>query len=132
MQPTIDTMHDPAKGAEEQYFAALAAGKFRIQWCAACRQALFYPRQFCPDCLGDELAWIAPSGKGTVYATTTVRLKPDEPYNVCIVELDEGVRLMSRVESVQPDAVRIGMRVRARVVSGEKDSSLVVFEPLEG
>lgn len=124
-------MLDSASGAEEQYFAGLAQGSFRLQWCPACRQALFFPRQFCPHCLGDGLAWITPTGEGTVYATTTVRVKQDEPYNVCVVELDEGVRLMSRVDSVPPDAVRIGMRVRARVAQGEKESSLVVFEPLE-
>lgn len=124
-------MHDPAPGAEEQYFAALARNQFRIQWCDRCRQALFFPRQFCPACLQEPLRWIEPSGRGTVYATTTVRLDPGQPYNVSVIELDEGVRLMSRVESVEPGAVRIGMRVRLRLAPQEKGPALVVFDPLE-
>lgn len=117
-------------GAEEQYFASLAEGDFRIQRCAACDRTLFFPRQFCPHCLGDDVRWVSPAGTGRVYATTTVRLKPDAPYNVSIVELDEGVRLMSRVEGVHPDEVRIGMRVRARVVAGAAPH--VVFDRVEG
>lgn len=125
-------MQDVTTGAEETYLAALAGNRFVIQRCDRCCEALFFPRQFCPTCLGTDLHWIEPGGRGTVYATTTVRLKQDAPYNVSLVDLDEGVRMMSRVESVAPDQVRIGMRVKLRLVPQDKGPALVVFDPLEG
>ncbi len=53
------------------------------------------------------------AGRGTVYATTVVHRAGEQPYNVCLVELDEGVRIMSRVEGVAPADVAIGLRVQA-------------------
>ncbi|MEP6874803.1 MAG: OB-fold domain-containing protein, partial [Burkholderiales bacterium] len=50
-------------------------------------------------------------------------------YNVVLVDLDEGVRMMSRVEGLKPEDVRIGMRVQARVRT-EGETPLVVFEPV--
>ena len=65
-----------------------------------------------------------------VYSTTVVRRKPEAggDYNVALVDLKEGVRLMSRVEGVPPEAVRIGMSVRARIAS-ENGQGLLVFAP---
>ncbi|MGV3654783.1 MAG: Zn-ribbon domain-containing OB-fold protein [Noviherbaspirillum sp.] len=118
------------KGAEGQYQAALAEGKFLIQLCGDCHRHVFYPRQFCPHCDSDALAWVAPSGGATVYSATTVRLKPNAAYNVSIIELDEGVRMMSRVEGVAPDQVRIGMRV-SPVVAERGGKPVVVFTMVE-
>lgn len=124
-------MSDKAGGAEAQYFAALAQERFLIQWCRQCDAGVFFPREFCPSCLDAQLEWIEPAGTGTVYATTTVRLKQDAPYDVSLIDLDEGVRLMSRVESVKPGEVRIGMRVRARVVR-DQGAPVLVFVPDAG
>jgi uncharacterized OB-fold protein len=73
------------------------------------------------------LQWAAPSGLGTVYSTTVVRKKEGD-YNVCLVDLDEGPRMMSRVIGVDPGAVRIGHRVRAQVLRTGEDA-LLVFAP---
>lgn len=108
-------------GAEQAFHAALARGQFLIQRCGACAHAVFYPRLLCPHCGADHLDWIEPSGRGQVYSTTVVRRKPEAggDYNVALIDLDEGVRMMSCVTGVAPEAVGIGMRVRARVnVSG--------------
>jgi len=68
-----------------------------------------------------------------VYAVTTVRRKPEAggDYNVSLIDLDEGVRLMSRVDDLPPQAVRIGQRVTARVqlIDGH---GLVVFDAKTG
>jgi uncharacterized protein len=116
----------PPSGPERRYLEALAAGRFEIQKCNACGQHVFYPRVVCPHCASDRLEWVAPSGRGTVYSTTVVRRKPADggDYNVCLVDLAEGVRMMSRVANVAPDAVKIGMAVKARIAEG-----LVEFTP---
>jgi uncharacterized protein len=51
---------------------------------------------------------------GVVYATTVVHRPDEEPYNVCLVDLDEGVRVMGRIEGLAPTEVTIGLRVHAR------------------
>jgi len=116
----------PPSGPEKRYLDALAAGRFEIQRCAACAQHVFYPRVLCPHCGAEKLEWVAPSGRGTVYSTTVVRRKPADggDYNVCLVDLAEGVRMMSRVATVPPAEVRIGMSVQARIADG-----LVEFTP---
>lgn len=125
-----------AAGPDKVYADALAAGQFRIQQCGDCRRHVFYPRNICPHCGGDALAWTEPKGTGTVYSASVIRRKPDAggDYNVVLVDLDEGVRMMSRVEGVPPASVRIGMRVKARVARAQADGepALVVFDPLEG
>jgi uncharacterized OB-fold protein len=68
-----------------------------------------------------------------VHAVTTVRRRPVDggDLNVSLIELDEGVRLMSRVDNLVPDAVRIGQRVRARV-QVKDGRGLVLFDAIEG
>ncbi|UTI64220.1 OB-fold domain-containing protein [Paraconexibacter antarcticus] len=56
--------------------------------------------------------WRVSDGLGTVHATTTIRRAGEDPYDLSLVDLDEGVRLMSRIVGIAPDAVRVGMRVR--------------------
>lgn len=127
---TATAPSDAVTGVEAQYRQALDQGRFLIQHCDACTRAVFYPRMLCPHCGADRLSWKTPDGRGTVYSTTVVRRKPDAggDYNVALVDLAEGVRLMSRVEGIAPDAVRIGMAVRAQVAVTE-GHGLVVFVP---
>lgn len=116
-------------GVLARHQAMLAEGRFLIQRCGACSKHVYYPRALCPHCGAEEPAFVEPSGAGTVYAVTTVRRKADAggDYNVSVIELDEGVRLMSRVDGVPPSDVRIGQRVQARVAD-----SLVVFDLIGG
>jgi uncharacterized OB-fold protein len=116
----------PDRGPEKRYLDALKDGRFEIQQCSACAKHVFYPRVVCPHCGSDRLGWVAPSGRGVVYSTTVVRRKPADggDYNVCLVDLAEGVRMMSRVASIPPADVRIGMAVEARIADG-----LVEFVP---
>lgn len=120
----------PAQGADALYQEALANGRFVIQRCSACTHHVFYPRQLCPHCGADTLQWVEPSGRGTVYSTTTVRLNPAAPHEVSLIELEEGVRLMSRVRNVAPGELAIGTRVTATVVR-ENDTALLVFDAMQ-
>jgi len=106
----------PETGVLAWHQAALDQGRFLIQRGTVDNRHVYYPREFSPFD-GSVPTWVEPAGTGTVYAVTTVRRKADAggDYNVSIVELDEGVRLMSRVEGVPPADVKIGQRVKARV-----------------
>jgi len=122
-----------AAGPQKQYFDSLAAGSFRIQRCDACSHHVFYPRVQCTHCGADRLSWVEPSGLGTVYSATVFRRKPADggDQQIALVDLDEGVRMMSRVENVEPAAVRIGLRVKARIAQ-QDGAPVLVFDPVEG
>jgi hypothetical protein len=45
-------------------------------------------------------SWRVSAGRGTVYATCVVRRRDEAPYDISLVELDEGVRMMARVDGI--------------------------------
>src|SRR3546814_7529570 len=66
---------------------------------------IFYPRAICPHSGSTNLEWRDASGRGTVYSTTVVRRKPDRGgnYNVALLDLEAGPRMMSRVDGVRSE-----------------------------
>jgi uncharacterized protein len=122
-----------ATGVQAFHQTELDAGRFLIQRCTDCSRHVYFPRESCPHCGSAALEWKAPSGLGTVHAVTTVRRKPADggDLNVSLVDLDEGVRLMSRVDNLPPQAVRIGQRVKPRV-QVKDGRGLVLFDAAEG
>ena len=95
-------------------------------------QPVFFPRVAAPRTGSTDLEWRVSKGEGSVYATTVVYYKGEAPLNVALVELDEGFRMMSRVEDIPAESVRIGMRVRLRVQPAtEGRAALPVFIPVQ-
>lgn len=96
---------------------------------------VYFPRTVAPS-TGEALEWVEASGLGTVYATTTVRKRPPDPsLNVALVDLDEGPRMMTHVENIDPEEVKIGMRVKASIrpctaPGTDEDIWIVVFQPV--
>jgi uncharacterized OB-fold protein len=94
--------------------------------------AVFYPRAVAPGTGSDQLEWRVSKGLGTVYATTVVYTKDQPPHNVALIDVDEGFRMMSRVEDIDPLQVKIGMRVKVRIHPGdEKQPPYPVFTAQE-
>jgi len=121
----------PEAGPEAVFQAFLAEGRFMLQRSRSSGRCVFYPRALEPTSGADDLEWVEASGRGTVYSTTVVRQRPDRggDYNVALIDLQEGPRMMSRVVGLAPDQVRIGMQVQAEV--GDLDGrAAVVFRPL--
>jgi len=127
-----DTSSAGAVSPLEQYRAHLSRGDLAYQIDDQGR-ALFYPRLTAPAGHSGELRWVTSRGLGTVYAATVIAAKGEAAYNVVLVDMDEGFRLMSRVESIPAEQVRIGMRVKARVHSAEAgdDGPYPVFDPVD-
>jgi uncharacterized OB-fold protein len=114
------------------YQARLEKGELAYQWSPEAGKAVFFPRIICPFSGSDQLEWRVSAGFGTVYATTVTHPRHGAPYNVALIDCDEGFRLMSRVEEIAPEAVRIGMRVKLRVHQRDGDEpAYPVFVPLE-
>jgi uncharacterized protein len=114
---------EPPAGVHRRY---LESGRLGFQRCPGCGAAVYYPRVVCPSCGGADLAWETSSGGGVVYATTAVYTREDEPHNVVLVDLEEGFRMMSRVEGAPAEDVKIGARVTLRV-DHEGDDPIPIF-----
>lgn len=118
-------------GPDAAYRAFLAKGEFRLQRFDDVG-FVFPPRLVAPGSGSSAYRWDTPSGLGTVYSTTVIRRRAEQggDYGIVLVDLDEGPRMLGRVDGVAPDAVKIGLRVKASIaeVSGEK---AIVFVPAE-
>ncbi len=126
------TDDDKPLGIDARFQRYLDEGRFMIQRSRKTGRAFFYPRLAEPGTGDADLEWFAPSGRGTVYSTTVVRVKaPGESYNVALVDLAEGPRVTSRVIGIPPADVSIGMAVQAKIeqVDGK---ALLVFAPEGG
>ncbi|HSW06039.1 Zn-ribbon domain-containing OB-fold protein [Aquabacterium sp.] len=122
------TKQSTVLGPEAEFRRHLAEGRFMVQRCAASGRHVFPPRVAEPGS-GAALQWVMASGAGTVHSTSVVRRKPPAAdYNVALIDLAEGPRLMSTVLGMPADHVRIGMAVIARIDSGG-EAPRIVFEP---
>jgi uncharacterized protein len=114
---------------EAHWRDALRDGRFLLQRSLSSGAFIFPPRVMAPGTGSDDLEWVEACGRGTVYSVTMISPKPPaEPYNVVLVDLAEGPRVMSRVEGLAPDSVQIGMAVQARI-SKDGDQAVLLFDP---
>jgi hypothetical protein len=116
------------------FWDGLREHKVRIQYSPSAGRYVFYPRILAPGTLADDLEWREVSGSGTLY-TFTVADRPTAPpwadalpQMLAIVELDEGPRLSTEMVNVSPDALRVGMRVKA-VFDDYPEVTLLRFAP---
>jgi len=112
-------MPRPSK-EDREYWEGAGRGELRIQHCLTCGRHQHYARMLCSHCGKQTLEWVTASGGGTVYSFTVIRQNGVPPFNerlpfvVATVDLDEdGARLIAAMPDLDPDAARIGMRVRA-------------------
>jgi uncharacterized OB-fold protein len=92
-------------------------GKLVLQYCEQCQRYQFYPRLYCMQCGSNALRWVETSGRGVVYSYTIIRQNKspefmnDTPYNVAIVQLEEGPRMLSNIVDVDPLELRVDLPV---------------------
>jgi uncharacterized protein len=107
------------RGAGAQYWSAAKSGALQLPRCGSCRRVHWYPRVRCPHCGSADIAWITASGRGTVHTYTVVRQSGDAyfktkvPYVLAMIDLEEGVRVMSNIVGCEVGAVAVGSPVRA-------------------
>lgn len=124
-------------GVYAPWWKAAAEGRLLFQSCPRCAHRQLYPRPLCLAC-GETPGWETASGRGTVHTFTVVRqygAKPfrDElPYVIAMVDLEEGVRLLSSVTDCDPEAVQVGMEVEAYAVLAAEDVGVPYFRPAAG
>jgi len=129
-------LEPPVSDEGRPFWDATREGRLALPWCTVCEQPIWYPRAICPACLGSEaIEWRDASGRATVYAVTvehspqTRALEP--PYAVALVDLDEGVRLLTNVVGVLADRVAVGDRVQVTWEPLSDGRQLPLFTPIE-
>ncbi len=91
--------------------------ELRFQRCISCGAWRHVPREACADCGSLEWEWARSSGRGKVFTWTVVAramhpaFQADVPYAVTVIEMEEGVRLVSTVLDCPPDELRMDMPV---------------------
>ena len=132
-QRPLPSLDDPDS---RPFWEATKNHEIRYQVCDECSGVVFYPRSRCTHCLSLKLSWHISRGEGTIYTFSVIRqsrhpaFKDKAPYAVAMVDLDEGVRLLTNIVGVDDPSkeVHIGQRV---VVAWEDHDELSVplFRP---
>lgn len=127
-QPTPDTAH---------YWEGMKVGELRIQFCHACQRHFFYARPFCKYCTSRDVAWVVASGKARLvsYIINHREIPGMQGFSpvIALVELEEGVRMMSNLVDIEadPESISLDMPLSVRFVS-RGESVLPVFTADEG
>ena len=109
--------------------------ELRMQKCAQCGHIRFPVSIVCPRCHSMEAEWTRLSGKGKVYSFAIYRrlyheaFKDDMPYDVAIIQLDEGPRMISNVIGCEVEDIRIDMPVEVYFEDITDEFALPKFKP---
>ncbi|MDO8749948.1 MAG: Zn-ribbon domain-containing OB-fold protein [Dehalococcoidia bacterium] len=119
----------------QPFWEGVRQHKLLVQKCASCSKLRHTPRPLCPSCLSQEFTWAPLSGQGQVYSYTVMHRAPapgfqeELPYVVALVELKEGVRMISNVVGCTPQQVRVGMPVKVVYEDINDKASIFKFAP---
>ncbi|MGW0565871.1 bifunctional MaoC family dehydratase N-terminal/OB-fold nucleic acid binding domain-containing protein [Streptomyces tauricus] len=118
------------------FWEGVSRHQLLIQRCEKCETLRFPWLPGCNSCGCLEWDTVQATGEGTVYSYVVMHHPPfpafDPPYAVGLVELVEGVRMISNVVGVPHDRVRIGMPVRLEFERVDEELELPVFRAVEG
>lgn len=119
------------------FWESLREHKLTAQRCKTCGGYFHFPPQaLCPHCLSSENEWVPVSGKGTIYSFVTYHrawhpaYQDKIPYNVSLVDLEEGPRLVTNVIGIPPEEVKVGMPVEV-VYEDHENYTLPKFKPIQ-
>jgi uncharacterized OB-fold protein len=120
----------------EGFWVAASERRLVAQRCQQCGQLHHPPRAMCPDCHSGDLEFTELAGTGVVYSYALLHHPQNPlfeyPIPAALIDLDEGVRLMSTVVGVDPHEIRIGMEVEVDFEPATGDMMVPVFRPRGG
>ena len=101
------------EGLTREFYGFCRQDELRFQRCTDCQAWRHVPREMCAECGSMQWDWQASSGRGKLF-TWTVAARPmhpafaeDAPYAPAVVELEEGVRLVTEIVDCHPDELEI-------------------------
>jgi uncharacterized protein len=111
-------------------------GKLLLQQCSKCYHYQFYPRLYCMQCSSETLQWVEANGRGVIYSFTIIyqnkspEFVHETPYNVAIVQLEEGPRLLSNIVDVGATELQVDLPVTVVFDQVTDTITLHRFRPL--
>lgn len=120
----------------KRYWEGCQKREILIQHCTDCGKYQFYPRPICMNCMSENIEWKQASGKGKVLSYTIVHraiskaYSNEVPYVVALIELDEGVTMMSNIIGKKLEAIEIGMRVEVVFEDWSEEITIPKFCPV--
>jgi uncharacterized OB-fold protein len=120
------------------FFEGARAHRLLLMRCRACGTWRYPSRDRCDACWSTETEWEQASGRGNVYTFSVMHqlyhpgFKNEVPYNVAVVELEEGPRMTTNVVDCPNDAIRVGMPVEAVFDDVSADVSVPKIRPRGG
>jgi uncharacterized OB-fold protein len=127
---------DPVGADDARFWSFVAAGEFRVQQCTGCGTIRYPPRPLCATCRSTGAEWAPVSGRGEVWAVTTVHpptlpaFASRAPYDAVVVRLSEGVFVVSNVLGADPGEIEVGAQVEMAIVEVEPGLHLPQFRRL--
>lgn len=128
LKPTPDPTPDTVA-----FWDGLKQGKLLLQACGSCGKVRHYPRPVCPECYSLDHRWVEAKGTGTVHSWTISHhafhpgFKPESPYILVTVDLDEGVRMQAQLKGSEASVLRLGLPVKVAFDAATADLVLPVF-----
>lgn len=125
-------------GLSGEFYGWCNKGELRFQRCTQCQRWRHVPREICAHCGSFDWSWQQSSGHGRVFSWTEVvrALHPAfgdvTPYAPVIVEMDEGVRVLSRVLDCPADQLRMDMPLTVEFVAASDSVRLPYFRRRDG
>ena len=119
----------------KEFWEGTKRREINIPRCKNCGRFFWYPREECPFCLEQDWEWHNATGKGHLYTYTVVRQPQDPafyddvPYIFAIVQLDEGIRIVSNVIDCPLDQVKVDMPLEVVFEDITSDWTLYKFRP---
>ena len=115
-----------------EFWDSLREGKFVTTKCSECGNVTFPPQADCPKCMGGQFEWVELGREATLVTFTDVRVAPTsfagtDPYSVAIGEFPKGVKVLARLEGVQPKSAKPGMKLRLEARSEGDGNPYYVF-----
>ena len=110
------------------YHDGLRQGRLMYQYSLAAEAPFFPPRIVCPFSASERFEWRESAGRGAVYSVSSVQARGKPSYAVALVDVDEGFRMLSRIQNATGEEVAIDARVRLVVGSGEQGEPTAFFE----
>ncbi len=131
------TRPDPVFTPDAAFFwEGVARGELLGQRCAECHKLVHPPRPMCPACHSVKRETVKLSGRGKVYSCVIPRhpapLGFAEAPLVALIELEEGIRLVSNVIDIPPANVRAGLEVEVTFAPTRGGKAVPVFRPRQG
>lgn len=125
----------PLNALDEQFFANCAEERLCFQRCASCDAWRHLPRSMCARCGSDTWAWQPSSGRGRLFSWTVCHqsvlpeFADQVPYIVAVVELEEGVRMVSALRGVTPEELALDLPLAVAFETLPEGGALPVFRP---